>query len=596
MKHLFGFLCLALMLTFTACHDDIDEAGQSSTQLPTPKVTKIFDGNILGRVVTESGMPAVGAFATYEGNTAVADEQGVFSFQNVNMSSGGAYVKVSYDGYFHASTRVYPRSNNHIELAEFVLMPLTITGSVSASTGGQIDLPEGGTVVLPANGFVQANGQPYTGQVNVAARWLNPTDTELGDLMPGSLEAMDSNGENVALATYGMMAVELLDASGASLQLAEGSPAELRMPVPSTILSSAPSEIPLWYFDEQDGIWREEGAATLQGDTYVGEVAHFSFWNCDAPFPLVELTGCVVDEDEEPLQGVRVLIERSNSPTRGGFTNSEGVFGGKIPKNESLVLKLLDRCGNVVYSETIGPFADNVELPCIVIDNSPNLMNVTGTAVDCNDDPVSNGYAVFTINNRQIILPLENDGTFSLSLLICNATTFELYVVDADAAKKSDPISLTVSADVAVGTLKACDQVLTEFITVDVDGDVSNFIEPFPQAFIERGRGAADSFLVVNAWQDSIMNFGFSIPAYTGVGSYDAMDIAEFYHSIEDGPNPYRSTCPNFCPFDSFEITLDEGSGGYLEGNFSGNLDYFFTNSQSTMTVPVSGSFRILIE
>ena len=41
--------------------------------------------------------------------------------------------------------------------------------------------------------------------------------------------------------------------------------------------------MPLWYFDEQKGMWVEEGVATKQGNQYVGTVNHFTDWNCDIP-------------------------------------------------------------------------------------------------------------------------------------------------------------------------------------------------------------------------------------------------------------------------------------------------------------------------
>ena len=95
-----------------------------------------------------------------------------------------------------------------------------------------------------------------------------------------------------------MMAVELQGASGESLNIAEGSTATLTFPIPQEILGNAPAEIPLWSFNENLGLWVEESVASLQGSNYVGEVSHFSFWNCDAPFELVELSFQLVDHKQ----------------------------------------------------------------------------------------------------------------------------------------------------------------------------------------------------------------------------------------------------------------------------------------------------------
>ena len=59
--------------------------------------------------------------------------------------------------------------------------------------------------------------------------------------------------------------------------------------------------MPLWYFDEDGGYWIEDGVATLQGNTYVGEVTHFTFWNYDFPYPSATLCITLQDESGNPL-------------------------------------------------------------------------------------------------------------------------------------------------------------------------------------------------------------------------------------------------------------------------------------------------------
>jgi hypothetical protein len=46
---------------------------------------------------------------------------------------------------------------------------------------------------------------------------------------------------------------------GEKVELAEGLPATLTFAVPASMKDQAPATIPLWYFDEDEGIWKEEG-------------------------------------------------------------------------------------------------------------------------------------------------------------------------------------------------------------------------------------------------------------------------------------------------------------------------------------------------
>ena len=87
------------------------------------------------------------------------------------------------------------------------------------------------------------------------------------------LFGLNEDGNERGLKTYGMTVVELEDPSGNPLQLAAGSPVEMTTDIPASLQGDAPATIPLWYFDEEMGIWMEEGSAELvNGDTYIGKV------------------------------------------------------------------------------------------------------------------------------------------------------------------------------------------------------------------------------------------------------------------------------------------------------------------------------------
>ena len=159
-----------------------------------------------------------------------------------------------------------------------------------------------------ANGIVSGNGNAYTGEVIVTAKRIATDDPRLTDLMPGGLIAMDAEGATRVLGTIGMVAVELRSSAGEELNLANGSKATVLFQVADDQLVNAPSEIPLWYFDEDRGLWIEEGIATLQNGSYIGEVAHFSFWNCDAPFPLIHLCGQISCSNGEAASWFKVLV------------------------------------------------------------------------------------------------------------------------------------------------------------------------------------------------------------------------------------------------------------------------------------------------
>jgi len=63
--------------------------------------------------------------------------------------------------------------------------------------------------------------------------------------MVGDLSAIDMEGNPRSLATYGMLQIELLDASGNELNIAPGNTATLQFPVPTELRASAPHYSPM---------------------------------------------------------------------------------------------------------------------------------------------------------------------------------------------------------------------------------------------------------------------------------------------------------------------------------------------------------------
>ena len=97
------------------------------------------------------------------------------------------------------------------------------------------------------------------------------------------LLGQNTGGEANLLETFGMLTVELTGSNNEKLQITSDS--ELKFPIANEQLSTAPNTIPLWYFDEENGYWIEDGEATKVGNQYVGTVSHFTPWNVDIPLP-----------------------------------------------------------------------------------------------------------------------------------------------------------------------------------------------------------------------------------------------------------------------------------------------------------------------
>jgi len=286
------FLILLLLVTLStqSCRKDGDIFEITP---PIPTFGMNVQASVMGTVIGENGQPIIGAVVSLGNLIEYTDQYGVFQFKDQTLFSGGTYITVEKDGFFHGSRKFYPKGGSTSRI-NIELMNMVQVSNFISSVGQKVEF-ENVEVDFPENSIMREDGSSFDGNVNVYAKYLDPTLVKTLNQMPGDLTALNENGEQVSLTSYGMVTVELRDDSGSKLQVKTGSMAEIIMPVPTEILSSAPATIPLWHFDKSLGTWIEEGEANLVNGQYIGEVSHFSFWNCDIPSEFIHLSGTVLN-------------------------------------------------------------------------------------------------------------------------------------------------------------------------------------------------------------------------------------------------------------------------------------------------------------
>ncbi len=421
-----------------------------------------------GVVRNELGGPVSGATVRAgcgAGVSTTTDHFGVFLLQGVAAYEGLAHVSVEKEGYFTGSRSFVPGENaeDAISYTHITLLEKNLAGTVQSAAGGQVVL-EGVTITFPADAFTQ-NGSPYTGAVSVSLNHIDPTSEDLHTQMPGMLMGVMDEVPQLML-SYGMVGVELADANGQPVQLAPGNPATVRFLVMDAQQVDAPPSIPLWWFDEDLGYWIQEGEAALIGNEYVGEVAHFSWWNCDVPGNFVELKGVVLDNATGAvLPGAQIVVETQTMGSGTTYTDTQGEFTGLVPIGQQLTISVQLPCGPngewlLVHMETSGPYtqADVIILSVTV----PDQKLVTGIVANCDGVPVDAGYVL--VNGA---LHFCVDAVFEVFSCAPNIT---LRGVDVATGNVSDHATIELLNDTTdMGELLTCTPL---FGTVtDIDGN-----------------------------------------------------------------------------------------------------------------------------
>lgn len=591
MKYL-HIIFIILVISAIGCRKDF-ETTKVTDNPHTPVLLGNYDpiieeviSTVAGTVIDEMGAPVEGAIVSIGALEKTTDAFGVFLFKNTSMNKKGTFVQVEKDGYFIGGRRFYPRENTPSQV-RIELLEKTFTESFDASAGGTVDISDGGgSIVFSPNSIKTNSGSIYNGTVKVATKWLSPTEQKTFDQMPGALQGVDARNEEVGLTTYGMIGVELEGSAGEKLNIADGFTAELSIEVPASLQSVAPAEIPLWSFDYTYGIWVEEGSATLQNGKYVGEVSHFSFWNCDYPGKVVEFEVKVINQNTgTPFAFAEVVMTLVDGISSGhGYTNSEGIASGLIPSGEEFNLKVFgpSPCGTEIYSTTVGPFTTDVILDDILI-SSAQFITFTGDILDCNNTPTTNGALVLKMNGTYST-HLINSNPFEFTIFDCsNGTDIEIAGVDLENGTQGSMI--TAPANGNVGSLLACGDLLTGFMKITIDGTS----EIYP-ANIRQVPDTLTPFLTqINYANNFTINDSVAIymgvtnstnPPVWSVGDFSNSNYIDIIHVSKNG---WR-IANNGPEFDSFTFT-EYGifNNTIVEGYASGNL----INNYASLDVPV---------
>jgi len=550
--------------------------------------------SLQGRVVDENGIPVQGAVVTSGVATTSTDINGLFSFSNISMSSRFGYVKVVKQGYFTGSRSIItnPSASNYVYIQ---LIPRTAAGTFPAASGGKIAVATGDTATFAASSVVESSsGTPYTGTVTVYATYLNPTDPNLYRYMPGDLRGIGSNGYETALQNFGMIDVEMQDASGNPLQLASGQQATLTGTIPDSLLSVAPATIPLWYFNDTTGRWIQQGTAVKQGNAYTGQVAHFTFWSWSATMATVNFTVHVVDQYGNPLAYHYIEFTLPGYGSRGGYTDSAGYAQGMIPEGAQLLMQVLSECGGFIGGMNVGPALSDQNLGTVTVNIVNAELTVTGNVVNCTNNPVDSGYVEVEVDGLYFEALLKN-GAFSLPITRCVAGNAPVQLFAHDFSTTMTSTVTTITADsgtVNAGTLSACSVVPTAqyYINFTLSGSSYSYgsaLNPAIEDTIEVSMFSAGNFPGPNTIQlihTSINGTG----TFSGVGDSAILTVT----TTVDGVNGINATYHG--PV-TYTITTFGPVDGSIQGSFSGTVVGYEGDNQSAVigTAPLNGTFNV---
>ncbi|HYG17116.1 MAG TPA: carboxypeptidase-like regulatory domain-containing protein, partial [Bacteroidia bacterium] len=364
--------------------------------------------------------------------------------------------------------------------AEIVLLKRDNIISFQAQEGKDLVLSNGAGVKFNPRTIKNSNGALHTGNVRVSIVHIDPADENFSRMIPGGdLRAFTMDGDEVQLYSYGMLNIELHDDAGNLLNLADNTFATLTFPVPATMLANAPAAIPLWYFDENKGIWIEAGSAELKNNKYIGYVSHFTTYNVDVrsgpsrpnptpppprptpprptptptppPPPPATITGKLTDCKGKAIPYGKVRVGQTTT-----ITDADGNFSRLMPLGDYTV---------DVYDDILNKFIGINKAISLTVSNTtvnagviakPCRALISGRIKDCDNTNFS-GYAQIKCQNKNII-SIITDGWLRAEVPAGGADAaisfYKLYTEVLHT--KSIVLPPTVNDEINLGSLKVC--------------------------------------------------------------------------------------------------------------------------------------------
>lgn len=426
----FVFMALLMMLmTFASCSkiqdllnegddDDDDDGGINPPELVEGRMEDIA---LSGIVRDASGTPIEGVSIVSGSSAATTNTDGFFEFDQIQVVSvlNRSVVRFSKAGYFDV-VRSMDADDDAADGASWEVVmckkennDFTSIKTYSSSSDQTLQAGEM-KIDMPQDGYkVDGTGVGYTGKVKSEMVYLDPNNERFSEMMPGGdLAAVRSDNSSAQLVSYGMTDLNMYAENGDKLQLKDGSKAKLTFPIPAGMGENPPASIPLWSFNEKTGLWEEEGSAALQGNVYVGEVAHFSWVNLDYPEKQGTVYGYVKDDTGKVLPGVRLSIGQLLAST---VSKSDGYYSHEVPANTDFNITVKDLYYGGIDQKV------SVKVPALspgerrqVDITLPHLVRVYGKVMNERGDGIRSSVWVQTDKAKTEVLQTDKDGNFNV--------------------------------------------------------------------------------------------------------------------------------------------------------------------------------------
>lgn len=604
MKPLYPLLLLLLLIS--SCRKDSELTTPYGNSFKPP-VENIGDfepiiipvtASILGKVINRNGYPIANALVTLGSETIFTNEQGIFLFKAVEMNAAGTFVTVEKEEYFSGASRFFPKENSE-NYTTIRLLRKEERGAFSSNEETTLDISGGVKFTIPSNSLLTQNGMTYSGEVQVYSHHVGVEERDFLEFIPGNLQGVNRKNEEVALATYGFVTIELRTVDGEILELAEGRTATMKFPIFDTQLSEAPEEINLWSFNNNYGLWQDRGNAYLEGTEYIGEVRALSFCQIATSFSSVEVSGRLQNVSELPFPNVQLRTNNLlTAESAYAYTDNEGFFTTHIPIDRTTKIHISSNgfeCIDLPLEEMT--FFSDTDLSNITLtaENEFQIVALTGVLINCEDEGINESFIDVSVGEEKHCYYQLNDNQIALAFPGCNVSDIlSVEVRDLVDFHESGAIISDLSNSIDLGLLELCGDGEADYIVIKFPGSEPIYFND-PEIF------TSTDFTEIIAEEDTLKKIALSFIG-SGVGTYLDESIFSFRGLFPTltANQVIGIECDVSCGFESVVVEeFGSNPGDRVEGTFSGASLFSVVSGvggSQSVQAPYVGEFRITLQ
>lgn len=291
------------------------------------------------------------------------------------------------------------------------------------------------------------------------------------------------------------------------------------------------------------------------------------------------VTAKLIDSSGKALSNVTCIFIPYNLPNVGfsAFSDSLGNVKMILDNYTTYTLRVSQslNCGTFAYSKNFTTLNTSFDLGNIVIQTNSISFTVTGTVVDCNNNPIRTGNIILEEYNYQdrnkYQSSINPDGTFKLTFTVCKTDSVPviIYAEDGSGVQVGNRVYFSLhSPEINIGKINACNNSDTlQFFNYTIDSTHYSLYPPDnPDAHPETPNW---TFFSGGSQLTGGTFVYFGIDGYLAINK-PGLSLVQFdiYPGYGEHPEPQPIV----------NITEDGPIGGYIAGNIKLKIEALDTS------------------